>query len=107
MSTLQIVITILILAACVWVTRFLPFAVFKRAEKLPKIIDYLGRVLPGAMMGLLVVYCFKDYDFSCAGEILPALIAAALTVGIHLLKHNTILSIALGTAAYMVLIRVM
>ena len=106
MTDVQVVITVLILAASVWITRFLPFLIFSDTGRLPKTVEYLGKVLPAAMMGLLVVYCFKDYDFLNYREILPAVIAVGATVGIHLWRRNTILSIATGTAAYMILIRV-
>ena len=105
MTDIQLMITVAVLAVSVWITRFLPFLIFRDSGRLPEIIGYLGRVLPAAMMGLLVVYCFRDYDFSAPGEILPAAAAVAVTVGIHLWRRSTILSIASGTAAYMILIR--
>ena len=107
MSDRAILTMILVFAASVWITRFLPFLVFKNSEKLPPVIEYLGRVLPAAMMGLLVVYCFKDYDFTAFREIFPALLSAAAVLLLQLLRRNMILSISLGTALYMVLIRVL
>lgn len=106
MNEIQIIITILVLALSVWITRFLPFFVFTNTERLPKIVDYLGKVLPAAMMGLLVVYCFKDYDLHNITKIAPVLISAAVVSVLHLVKRNTILSISAGTAVYMILIRV-
>ena len=94
-----------VLAASVQATRWLPFAVFKKPDTMPKTIEYLGSVLPAAIMGLLVVYCLKDTDFGSAASFIPALAASVLTAAVHLLKRNTILSISLGTAAYMLLIR--
>ena len=107
MTETQMILLVIILAAAVMLTRFLPFLLFGKMEEPPAFIDYLGKVLPAAMMGLLVVYCFKDLDFTRFQSILPTLIAAAATAGLHLWKRNTILSIALGTAIYMILIRVM
>lgn len=106
MSNVQMIILIAVLALSVMVTRFLPFAVFRRTDRLPNSITYLGKVLPAAMMGLLVVYCFKDYDFTDMSSILPAVIASAVVVGMHLWKRNTIMSIFIGTAAYMFIINV-
>jgi len=106
MSNQEIVLLILVLALSVQLTRALPFAIFRQSDSLPRIIGYLGKVLPAAVMGLLCVYCFKDYDFSSLKSFLPALIAAASVVLIHLWKKNTIFSIALGTAVYMLLIRI-
>lgn len=100
------ILIILILALSVQFTRALPFIIFRNKENLPKVIGYLGNMLPAAVMGLLCVYCFKDYDYSSAEEILPALISIAAVVLVHFLKKNTILSIIVGTTLYMVLIRV-
>lgn len=105
MNNVQIIITIAILAFSVAVTRFLPFVFFRNRSNLPRVIDYLGKVLPAAMMGLLVVYCFKDCDFTSAKSVLPFVIAASAVAGLHLWKRNTVLSIACGTALYMILIR--
>lgn len=107
MSNVQFIVLTLVLALSVMLTRFLPFVLFGKKE-VPSLVKYLGKVLPAAMMGLLVVYCYKDFDW--AGGIvavLPALVAGASVVGIHLWKRNTILSITLGTVVYMVLIRVL
>ena len=105
MNASMIMITIVIFALATQITRWLPFVIFRDADRLPPMIEYLGKVLPAAMMGLLVVYCYKDYDFASAGEALPALIAGGLVAAVHLWKRNTVLSIALGTIAYMALIR--
>jgi len=107
MNNKELILTIIILAVSVQITRFLPFAVFQNKENPPKVIGYLGKVLPAAVMGLLCVYCFKDYDYSSFTEVIPAFIAAAAVVITHLIKKNTILSIIVGTAAYMILIRVL
>lgn len=107
MLKLQYVILVLVLALSVHITRFLPFIVFGKRDTLPPVLDYLGRVLPAAMMGLLVVYCFKDISFTSLSDVLPALVASATVAAAHLLKRNTILSISLGTAVYMLLIRIL
>lgn len=107
MSESKIIITVLLMALSVWITRFLPFIVFKNTAKLPKIIDYLEKALPAAMMGLLVIYCFKDYSFSNISEIVPVIVASLIVVAVHLYKRNTILSISIGTAIYMILVRIL
>ena len=107
MSNSQIYITVAVLAASVMITRFLPFVIFKDTGHLPEVIEYLGKVLPAALMGLLVVYCFKDYSFSDFGSVIPALAASAAVVAVHLWKRNTILSISAGTVVYMILIRLL
>lgn len=107
MSNMQFVLLVIVLGISVQVTRSLPFLIFRNSDNLPKIIEYLGKVLPAAMMGLLVIYCFKDYDFTSIAVVGQTLIAAAVVVGLHLWKRNTVLSIAAGTAVYMLLIRIM
>ena len=106
MSNVQAVVIIFVMGIAVQFTRWLPFLIFDKRQELPPIINYMGKVLPAAMMGLLVVYCFKDYDFADAAVIIPALVAAVIVAVLHLWKRNMVLSIALGTAVYMVLIRV-
>ena len=86
------------------ITRFAPFIFFGRDKPAPKYVQYLGKVLPGAALGLLVIYCFKSVDVLSGWHGLPELIALAATVGVHLLKRNMLLSIASGTAAYMLLV---
>lgn len=83
--------------------RFLPFWVFR--NNTPRGVLYLGKVLPGAIMAMLVVYCLKDLDPLGPSHGLPQILAVALVVLLHKWKHNTLLSIAGGTAFYMVLIQ--
>ena len=86
--------------------RFLPFVVFGGGRPTPRFIVYLAGMLPCAIMAMLVVYCLRGTQFTSLAACAPQLIAAAVTVGLHLWKHSTLLSIAGGTACYMVLIRV-
>ena len=84
--------------------RFLPFLIF-RGRETPAFIVYLGRVLPYAIMGMLVVYCLRNTDLAAAPHGIPELIATALVVGLHIWKKNTLLSIIAGTVCYMVLVQ--
>lgn len=68
-------------------------------------ISYLGRVLPYAVMAMLVVYCLKGLDFSAPGSFVPELLCTALVAGLHAWKRNTLLSIGVGTVAYMLLVQ--
>lgn len=95
---------VVIMAAVTAGLRFLPFVLFSRRAT-PKAVAYLGRVLPGAVMAMLVVYCLKDVSFEAAGSWLPPLIASVAVVGLHVWKRSTLLSIVGGTALYMILIR--
>ncbi len=105
LTNLQTFFIILVIALGTMATRFIPFLLFPDGKKYPKIIDYLGKVLPPAMMGLLVVYCFKNVSFISGNHGLPEILAALITVALHLWRKNVLLSICGATAAYMILIR--
>ena len=87
------------------VTRFLPFLLFPDNKPVPKVIEYLGRALPAAMMGLLVVYCLRNVSIVAAPHGLPELIALCVVAGLHVWKRNVLLSIGVGTVLYMVLVQ--
>ena len=86
--------------------RFLPFFIFGDKRQTPAIVQYLGRVLPYAIMGMLVVYCLKGISFAHAPYGLPELIASAAVILLHAWKRSTLLSIVTGTLTYMFLIQV-
>lgn len=98
---LLIAISALVIAA----TRFLPFLIFGEKRKTPPIIEYLGTVLPCAIMGMLVVYCLKDISFLQSPYGLPELIACAVVAALHVWKRNSLLSIGGGTVCYMLLVQ--
>ena len=104
MTEKQIAVSIAIMAAVTALIRFLPFLLFSE-KRTPAWIDRLGRTLPFAVMGMLVVYCLKDVSFASAAGFLPAAISVAAVTGIHLWKRNTLLSILLGTLLYMALVQ--
>ena len=91
-------------AACTYLTRALPFMFFRSGE-LPEWVSYLGKVLPGAIMATLVVYCLRETGFGHLGAFLPQLIAVGVVAAVHLWKRNTLLSIFSGTAVYMLLVQ--
>ena len=97
-------ILIAAMALTTMVTRFLPFFVF--GKKTPAYISYLGKVLPQAIIALLVVYCLRDVSFFSHPFGVPEIIAGAFVVGMQAWKRNAVLSILLGTALYMALMRV-
>lgn len=94
-----------VLAIATMITRFLPFLVFPAGKKIPEYVEYLGKTLPYAAMGLLVVYCLRNIDFFSAPFGLPQILAAAVIVAIHWWKGNSLLSIGVGTIFYMILIQ--
>lgn len=105
LTATETLLMILAVAAGCLVTRFLPFLLFPDSRTLPAGVVYLGRVLPPAMMGMLVVYSLKGIDLTADPFGLPELLAVALIVILHRWKHNTLLSIACGTAFYMALVQ--
>ena len=96
-------ILIAVMAIVTALLRFLPFIVFKRST--PEYISYLGRVLPAALIGMLVIYCLKDVSVTAAPHGLPELIAAAVVVGLQAWKRNSLLSILSGTVVYMLMVQ--
>lgn len=105
MNNLYAALLIAVAAGVTILIRFLPFIVF-RSGKTPPFILYLGKVLPPAVMGMLVIYCLKSVRFEALPDFLPALIASAAVVVLHLWRHNSLISILGGTLLYMILIRV-
>ncbi|MDY3248890.1 MAG: AzlD domain-containing protein [Candidatus Choladocola sp.] len=95
---------IAVIAGITALIRFLPFLVFRKGT--PKAVLYLGRVLPYAIMGMLVVYCLKNVSFTGGNYGLPELLSVFLVVILHKWKHNTLLSIPAGTVCYMLLVQV-
>lgn len=103
LSTSQMLITVLVAGAVTFATRLIPFAAFGKRE-VPKIVKYLGDIMPPAIIGILIIYCIKDgYTFDM-NTLAPQLIAIALTVIVHLWKRNTLISISVGTVSYMLII---
>ena len=96
-------VLVAVMSAVTILLRFLPFAVFRK--RIPAYIIYLGRVLPPAIIGMLVTYCLKDTAVTSAPFGAPGLIAAALVVLLHVWKRNALLSILSGTAAYMLMVQ--
>ncbi len=86
-------------------TRFLPFLLFPADKPTPKYVQYLGKVLPAAVFGLLVIYCLKDVNIFTGSHGIPELIAIGVVVLLHLWKKQMLLSIAGGTICYMLLVQ--
>ena len=105
MTLQQQIITIALCTLATMLTRFLPFLIFPSGRPTPRFIQYLGRVLPGAVFGMLIVYCLKDVSLLTGSHGLPELLAVLTVVGLHLWKRQMLLSIAGGTIVYMLLIQ--
>lgn len=107
MDNTMIIVAILVSALITFGLRAITFLVFSKGKTMPPKLIYLGKILPSAIMAVLVVYCLKDVtgDFYHYG--IPELVAAAVVVITYKWKHNTLLSILLGTICNMLLLRIM
>jgi len=101
MDKVHAVLTIAVAAAVTIGLRFLPFLVFSGKRKTPPVVSYLGKVLPFAVMGMLVVYCLKDLTAPFG---IPELLGCVVVALLHVWKRSTLLSIGGGTAVYMLLV---
>lgn len=106
MTTTQLIITILIIALTTLVTRAIPFLVFPESKKMPEGAAYLDKVLPYAVVGMLVVFCFKDTPVAAAPYGLPELIAGVAVILLYKLTRQMILTIGGGVIIYMILIQI-
>lgn len=105
MTVAQRIITITLCVLGTMATRFLPFLVFSGDKPAPKYIQYLGKALPAAIFGMLMVYCLKNVSILTGSHGIPELIAIAVVVSLHLWKRQMLLSIAGGTVCYMLLVQ--
>ena len=105
MSITEQIIMIAMVVLGTIATRFLPFIVFPNGKETPKYVQYLGKALPGAVFGLLVVYSLKSVSLIAYPHGIPEFIALAFVVVLHLWKRQMLLSIAGGTVLYMVLVQ--
>lgn len=104
MTLYQQIITIALCVLATTLTRFLPFIIFSENRKTPAFIQYLGKLLPSAIFGMLVVYCLRNVDVLHGSHGIPEAVAILVTVLLHLRKRQMLLSIAGGTATYMLLL---
>ena len=103
-NTMHSFLLIAVVALVTMGIRFLPFVVFRK--KTPKLVLYMGKVLPFAVMGMLVVYTLKHVSIVEGNHGIPELIGVLLVIFLHKWKHNTLLSIVGGTIIYMVLVQI-
>lgn len=106
MTNQQMLITIALIALTTAALRFLPFWLFPPSKEPPALITYLGKVLPRAAIALLVVYALKDVAVTSAPYGIPELLAILVLAVVHVMKRNSLLSIAVGTLIYMFLVQV-
>lgn len=104
-TTVHSLLIVAVMAVFTALTRFLPFFAFPEGRKRPKVITYLGTVLPYALIGMLVVYCFKGVSVFAYPYCIPVLLAVVLVAVLHIWKRNTLISVFGGVIFYMVLVQ--
>ena len=106
MSGVQFGITIAACTAATMLTRFLPFLICSsKDQQPPEVVRYLGRVLPAAIFGMLIIYCLKGVSIFTGSHGIPEAIAIAVTIALHRWKHQTLVSITGGTVCYVLLVQ--
>ncbi|MDO4303125.1 MAG: branched-chain amino acid transporter permease [Bacillota bacterium] len=105
MTLTQQLITIGMVVLGTMLTRFLPFLLFPAGKPTPKYIQYLGKVLPSAVFGLLVIYCLKNVSLFAGSHGIPEAISIVVVAALHLWKRQMLISIAGGTVCYMLLVQ--
>ena len=105
MTAMQIAALVAVMAIVTFLTRALPFLLFGRGGEPPQVVLYLGRILPPAVIAMLIVYCYRGLSLAQVGGWAPGLISGAAVVLLHVWKKNNMLSIVGGTILYMVLVQ--
>lgn len=105
MTIEQQIVTIGICVLGTMLTRFLPFLIFSSKKPTPEYIRYLGKALPSAIFGMLVIYCLKGVEILGGNHGLPEFISIGVVIALHLWKRQMLLSIAGGTVCYMLLVQ--
>ncbi|MDC7291983.1 AzlD domain-containing protein [Butyrivibrio sp. DSM 10294] len=103
----HILLAIVMSALITFGLRALPFVLFRGGRSMPEWMQRLGQILPSAIMAVLIVYCLKGAKSNPIGIGIPGIIAVAVVVASYKRKHNTFISIIVGTAAYMIMLRCM
>jgi branched-subunit amino acid transport protein AzlD len=97
---------IVVVAITTFATRVIPFLVFPKGREIPKTVQYLGKVLTPAVIGMLVVYCLKNTTILSKPYGIPEAVSVLVVAVLHIWKRNNLLSIGVGTVLYMFLIQV-
>lgn len=105
MDNLYFVMALFTAALVTFALRFVPSILF-REGRIPRSFLRIGKVLPEAMMAVLVVYCLKDAQFFYGNYALPEILGIFSCIAIYLWRRNVLLSIGVSTFFYMVLVQV-
>lgn len=101
----QSLLIMLVVSLTIFSTRAIPFLIFHNDEKIPDAVRYLGRVLPPAVIGMLMIYCLKGISILDSPFGIPELLSVVVVAVLHIWKRNNLISIGVGTVLYMFLIQ--
>lgn len=101
----QAIASIAVMAVVTFLTRYIPFLLFDRKGNPPKIVLYLGRVLPPAIIMMLIIYCLRNVSLTSGSHGIPELVCVAVAAVLHWWKGNNLLSIFTATVLYMFLVQ--
>lgn len=107
MSLSQTLITIGLVMLGTLITRYLAFLLFPAGRSTPPYVQYLGKVLPAAVLGMLVIYCYKGVDLGGPLHGIPECTAGVVVLVLQFWKKNIFLSLLAGTVLYMLLLAVL
>lgn len=105
LSPQRSLLIIVVVGLTIFTTRAIPFVIFHDEKKIPEVIKYLGRVLPPAVIGMLVIYCLKSVSITIFPFGFPEFISIVVVIILYIYKRNNLLSIGVGTILYMFLIQ--
>ena len=105
MKTTNSILIILTISIITIILRVGPAWLFPSDKPTPKVLVYLSKVMPIAVIGMLIVYCFRNTVIMTYPYALPEIIAASVTIISFLIKRSTLISIFLGTVVYMILVQ--
>ena len=97
---------VLTVAVCTFLTRLFPFALFGRKQSPHPLVTYIGKILPSAVIAVLIIYCLKKVQIMSLSAFAPQFIGIAVVAALHIWKRNYLLSIGVGTVCYMILVQV-
>ena len=103
----RLILVIGVCAVCTMLTRAIPFLVFRDANKVPKTVLYLGKVLPPAVIATLVIFALRNTDFLTGSHGLPEIIGVLAAGILHWIFRNSFVSIGISTVLYMVLLHIL
>jgi branched-subunit amino acid transport protein AzlD len=104
MSTEKILIAIAVSALITLFLRAIPFLLFHGTKQMPDKLSYLGKILPPAIMSVLIIYCLRDAGSDPVGIGIPKLVGVIIVAVSYKIKHNILISILAGTISYMLLL---